>query len=221
MRKALLFAALVGCLVAAGSADATLPCAAYSSCAISATQSCADAGLRWCPKGDYGLITIRVTVRNCLNSPLAGCPVRLDISATGDTQNELATAALMIVGAASRLDTSDANGAVSYDITGGGCGRFQLNWTATATCATPEVQLCSNSTVYCVKSPDLNGNGGVNFLDTFKYAPQLSAGIGYCGDFNCNGAVNFLDTFVYAPHLSHGGTYAGFTMAVSALGECP
>lgn len=221
MRKGLLFAALVGCLIAAGSADATLPCAAYSACAISTSNSCADAQLRWCPKGDYGFITIRVTVRNCLNAPLAGCPVRLDLGAIGDPQNELGTAAMMIVGAASRLDTSDANGAVSYVITGGGCGRLQLNWTATATCATPEVQLCSNSTTYCVKSPDMNGNGTINFQDTFKYTPQLSAGVGYCADFNCNGLVNFQDTFTYTPHLSHGGTYAGFAATVGALGECP
>jgi len=224
MRKSLLLAAVVGCLVVAGTAQATLPCAAYSSCAIAPSNPCTGAGaadLRWCPKGDYGVINIRVTVRNCLNNPLPNCPVRLDLSAIGDPQNELGTVNMMIVGAASRLDTSDANGACHYVITGGGCGRFQLTWTATATCATPEVQLCQNVNTYCVKSPDMNGNGTVNYADTFKYIPQLNSGSGYCGDFNCNGGVNYTDTFVYAPHLNHGGSYPGFTMTAGALGDCP
>jgi hypothetical protein len=221
MRKTLLFAAVMGCLLVATTAMATLPCAAYSSCAISTTNSCATANVRWCPKGDYGKVVIRVTVRNCLNNPLANCPVRLDLAATGDPQNELGTASMMIVGAASRLDTSDVNGACSYEIWGGGCGRFRLNWTATATCATPEVQLCTQQTTYCAKSPDMNGNGTVNFQDTNKYLPQLLSGTGYCGDFNCNGSVNFQDTNVYLPHLLHGGTYTGFTMTAGTLGDCP
>ncbi len=47
-------------------------------------------------------------------------------------------------------------------------------------------------------------DGNVNFFDTFRYLPQLSAGSGWSGDFTCDGNVNFFDTFQYLPALSGG-----------------
>lgn len=221
MKKCLALLAVMGCLAIAGNAMATLPCAANSSCAIEAQNGngCADADLRWCPAGDMDQIVIRATVRNCLDDPLSGCTLRLDLAGQADPTD--ATANMMVVGTASRTAVSDANGAVAWFITGGGCGRFNLDWTITAECADPQVELCATSTQFCAKTADFNGDGTLNFFDTFKYLPQLTAGAGYCADLNCNGIANFFDTFQYLPHLTHGGTYAGFTLTVAALGTCP
>ena len=55
-----------------------------------------------------------------------------------------------------------------------------------------------------VKSPDFNGTGHINFTDTWKYLPELSAGIGICGNLSndASGLVNFTDTTKYLPHLN-------------------
>jgi len=224
MRRALtLFVALAGCMIVASSAMATLPCAANSSCAIEVENGlpCGDADLRWCPLDDMDHIIIRVTVRNCLNDPLEGCDIRLDLSGEADAQDELGGTDMGICGTQSSTATSDANGAVAFSLTGGGCGRFVLNWTATAECATPEVELCTNSDTLCAKSPDFNGDLQVNYFDTFKYLPQLNSGTGYCGDLQCDGIVNYFDTFQYLPHLNHGGSCTGWTLTAAVLGDCP
>ncbi|MFH1277377.1 MAG: hypothetical protein ABIK65_03245 [Candidatus Eisenbacteria bacterium] len=221
MKKTLALLAVVGCLAIAGSAFATLPCAANSSCAIEVQNGngCTTADLRWCPAGDMDHIIIRVTVRNCLDDPLEGCVVRLDLSGQSDAMD--GTSAMGVCGTMSSTATSDANGAVAFDLTGGGCGRFVLDWTATAECADPEVELCANSTELCAKSPDFNGDLTINFFDTFKFLPALNAGTGYCADFNCDNVVNFFDTFQFLPHLNHGGGCVGWTLTDAALGTCP
>lgn len=223
MRKCLLtVAALAGLLVMASGAMATLPCAANSSCALEISTTCTDADLVWCPGDDSGdTLFIRVTVRNCLDDPLDGCDIRLDLSGEGDPQDEISGGAMAICGTASRTATSDINGAVEFTITGGGCGRIVLNWTATAECATPEVELCDNSDTLCVKSADFNGSLNVNFLDTFVYLPALNSGTGYCADLSCDGGVNFLDTFKYLPHLASSCSCTGWTLTATTLGDCP
>ena len=224
MRKTLaLSAAIICCLAIASTAMATLPCAANSSCVIEVENSngCTTADLRWCPLGDMDHIIIHVTVRNCLDDPLEGCAIRLDLDGEADAQDEMGVADIAICGTQSMTSVSDANGAVAFILTGGGCVRFILNWTATAECADPEVELCANSTELCVKSPDMNGDLAVNFFDTFRYLPQLIGGAGYCGDFNCDGVVNFFDTFQYLPHLIHGGNCVGWTLTPVDLAECP
>ncbi|MBN1826520.1 MAG: hypothetical protein JW958_09650 [Candidatus Eisenbacteria bacterium] len=226
MRKSLaLFAALAGCLVIATGAWATLPCAANSSCAIEIDNTfsggCADADLVWCPGGDADFIVIRATVRNCLDDPLAGCNLRLDLDGQGDPQDEMGATNIAICGSQSQTQASDANGAAAWVITGGGCGRFDLDWTITAECATPEVELCDNTDQFCVKSADFTGDLTVNFFDTFKYLPALNSGLGYCADFNCDGAINFFDTFKYLPHLNGACSCTGWTLTAATLGECP
>ena len=225
MRKCLFtVAALAGILMMASGAMATLPCAANSSCALEISSTCADADLVWCPGDDSGdMLYIRVTVRNCLDDPLDGCDIRLDLSGEGDSQDEVA-GAMAICGSASMTETSDINGAVEFTITGGGCGRIVLNWTATAECATPEVELCDNSDTLCVKSADFTGDLAVNFLDTFKYLPALAGGSGYCADLSCDAgddSVNFLDTFKYLPHLAAACSCTGWTLTPTVLGDCP
>jgi hypothetical protein len=64
-----------------------------------------------------------------------------------------------------------------------------------------------------VKSPDLTGDGSVNFWDTFQLLPCLASATGYCCDFDCASIVNFWDTFQYLPHLTGAHTCSGVSLA--------
>ncbi len=194
----------------AGMATAGLPCAAYSTCDLAPVQirACSTTDVIWDAVGAAGYIGIVVTVRDCLNNPVDACDVRLDMSGTFDSNFGTAGVSGVLCGTGSMTGTTDANGAVSFDVYGGGCGVLVLDWTATALCATPEVELCNVSDTLCVKSTDFNGDGLTHFLDTFRYLPMLNATTGYCGDFagcSAGNGVNFLDTFAYLPAL--GGPY--------------
>jgi hypothetical protein len=174
--------------------------------------------LVWCPAGDLSRIVIRVRALGAAGAPCAGCP--LTITARFRGRPTLTGTNLWVCGAVASVltatVTTDANGVAVLPITGGGCGCLIVDYIVDATaCGGPPV-LCSGTAPFCVKSPDITGNGIVNFQDTFRYAPMLAAGFGYCGDFNCNGAVNFADTFQYAPHLAavHACTF-GSTVTIS------
>lgn len=207
MKKGLLI-----CMVAlfgfAGSAFAGLPCAAYSSCdlTLDISEGCTTTDLVWTPAGTADVIVISVTVRDCLENPVDTCQVRLDMSGSIDVHTSCGTNITgVICGSASSFATTDANGVAEFTVTGGGGGALFLDWTVTALCADPEVELCTSSDTLCVKSHDVNGSGNINFFDTFKYLPALNAGISYCVDWgSCNTAntVNFFDTFKYLPHLN-------------------
>lgn len=226
MRKLTVLFALAGCLLMASSAMATLPSPANTICVfeVQSVSSCADADAVWVPDGSRDLLCVKVTVRNALDNPLASCAVRLDVTAQADP-NSVVAANIGLCGstggAATFYDTTDANGAVEFCMTGGGCGALELSWTATALCASPEVELCSNVEALCVKSPDMTGDLQVQFADTFKYLPQLSAGSGYCGDFTCDGAITFVDNFVYLPPLANGASCSGNTLPTASLHSCP
>jgi hypothetical protein len=217
-------------MVVAGSiesASAGLPCAAYSSAVMELQRvsgtglPCGTCDVVWCPAGDYESVWIRVTVRDCLSSPVPSCAVRLDLSGRFDPNNDLGSPTSVngrICGASSRMATTDSNGAASFDLWGGGAAKFALNWVLTALCADPEIELAARDDTLCIKSFDLNGSGNVNFSDTFKFAPQLNTGAGYSSDFrDCSSAnrVNFRDSFLFAVHQSHfcpGGAGQSFTL---------
>jgi len=201
------------------------PSPANSECTIEIENSlpCGNADLRWCPGGDMDNIIVQVTVRDQNNDPIPDCTVRLDLSGECDPQDELGDNVNMaICGQPQRWNTTDVNGYAEFVITGGGCGRFYLNWVVTAECTYPEVELCDETTPnLCAKSPDFTGDLKINFLDTFKYLPQLSSSIGYSGDLSCDGNVNFFDTFQYLPHLANACQGTGFTLPKTTLGDCP
>jgi hypothetical protein len=234
MRKGLMIGLLaVTVLGVAATADAGLPCAAYSSTVMAFQRKtgtgfpCNETNLVWCPQGDYEKLLIRVTVRDCLSAPVATCDVRLDLSGQFDPTDDLGAATGIngrICGTASRTATTDANGAAVFEVVGGGGGKYALHWVVTALCADPDIELTAQDDTLCIKSLDFNGTGNINFLDTFKYAPFLSAGSGYSGDFqSCSDGnlVNFLDTFQYAPHLQGGHLCASsFTLTrITTMGS--
>ncbi len=227
MRKLSVLIALAGCLMMASSAMATLPSPANSVCVfeVQTTSPCADADALWIPDGSRDLLCVKVTVRNALADPLPLCVVRLDVTALAEPNAAVASDIGLCgstAGVAVFFDTTDANGAVEFCLTGGGCGELELSWTATALCASPEVELCSGVENLCVKSTDLNGSLSTTFLDTFKYLPMLASASGFCGDFNCNGGVNFLDTFLYLVPLSSAASCTGDAVPTASLGiACP
>jgi hypothetical protein len=209
MKKGLVFG-VVALLGLAGSAFAGLPCAAYSVCdlTIQNVTNCGTADLVWTPNELADYIVIRVTVRDCLENPVELCDVRLDMSGSFDANADVTTGVNgRICGSATQTGQTDANGAVSFNLSGGGAGAVMLDWTVTAQCADPEVELCANSDTLCAKSYDFNGSGNINFFDTFKYLPELNSGIGYSSDFaqcSTSNIVNFFDTFKYLPRLNNG-----------------
>ncbi len=223
MRKSTVLIALAGCLLMATSAMATLPSAGNSVCVfeVQSGSPCSDADAVWSPDGSLDLLCVKVTVRNALDSPLDLCAVRLDVSGLADPNGVVASDIGLCgstAGSATFYDTTNANGAVEFCMTGGGCGELELTWTATALCATPEVELCTGVEELCVKSPEFTGDLLVNFFDTFKYLPQLGATTGFCADLNCDGGqVNFFDTFMYLPALAGPASCSGDVLPTAAL----
>lgn len=182
--------------------------------------------LVWCPAGDLSRIVLRVKAVGTAGVPCVGCPLTAVFRFRGVPR--LTGANLWICGAVANTLTltaiTDAAGEAVFSFTGGGCGCLIVDYVVDATaCGGPPV-LCNGTDQFCVKSPDINGNGIVNFQDTIRYLPMLSAGTGYCGDFNCNGVVNFADTALYAPHLAgaHACTFGSTAILVpSCLWPCP
>jgi len=163
----------------AGTALAGLPCAAYSTCTLTLNTptACSTCDLVWAPDGSMDTIVLAVTVLDCLENPVDACDVRLDMSGEFDPNNDLGAGVnARICGTATVTQTTDANGVANFTIVGGGAGAIVLDYTVTAECADPEVELCANSDTLCVKSVDYNGTGNVNFFDTFKYLPALNTG---------------------------------------------
>ena len=207
-----------------GSAFAGLPCAAYSNCELATviTQGCTTTDIIWSPSNttaDY--VVIRGTVKDCIDNPVDTCDVQLDLSAGFDMNDDLvAGVSGRICGTSSSTTTTDANGYFEFTVTGGGSGAFIFDWTITALCADPSVEICASSDTLCAKSYDFNGSGNINFFDTFKYLPQLIAGVGYSSDFaacNTSNMVNFFDTFKYLPRLIAGDPCVGGSFLATSL----
>lgn len=215
MKACLLSAIVLALECLAGSAAAGLPCAVYSTCELAPVQTiapCSNTDVIWDPNGAAGHILITVTVKDCLDNPVDMCDVRLDISGEFKAHADISVSAGgFLCGTAGRFAQTNAAGAASFQVDGGGCGGLVLNWTATAGCASPEVELCSVSDTLCVKSTDFAGDGIINFFDTFNFLPVIGSGFGYCGDLtqcSAGNVINFFDTFVYLPAL---GTPYGCT----------
>jgi hypothetical protein len=149
-------------------------------------------------------MTVTVTVRNGSGNPIPGIPAGdVIVSGTGVSLNGRAMI-FCATGAATAqfasTQATNASGQVSFAVTQmGGCG--DVTWTATV----QGVSL-AGSAVATVRSPDLTGNGVVNFQDTNLFLILLQAASGYCGNLSgdAGNVVNFLDTAKYLPALIAG-----------------
>ncbi len=155
-----------------------------------------------CPAGDGdSVLTVTVTVIDGLGAPVAGIPAGdVVLNAAGVSSNgnniEFCNGTPDLAQWLSTAATN-ASGEATFTITNvGGCG------TITFTAEVQSIPLTSGAVV-SIKSPDFNGDGELNFFDTFLYIPELMAGTGSCGNLNNDAAgdVNFFDTNKYLTHL--------------------
>ncbi len=201
-------------------AEAGVPCAATSgrAMAIGGLHACNDADGVFSWQGNRSTIEICVTVRDCAMQPVEGSSVFLALDVAGDLTDEFSGSAEMRINIDGDLTgTTDAQGVSNWEVLVGGCGKVQIDWTATA----DGVELGNDTKTYCIKSYDMNGNGVVNFFDTFLCLPQYYAGTGWAANWNCTQPVNFFDLFEFLPDLNAGAQAAVSTAATPAtLGEC-
>jgi hypothetical protein len=172
---------------------------------LSTVEANDDVMLRPDGLGDSTL-TIKVTVRNADGDPVAGIPagdVVVDLVGTSLNGQSM----IFCAGGTNALQLSstaptNADGEALFSVTNaGGCADVAVT-------ATVQSVALTNGDVATMRSPDLNGNGVVNFQDTFLYAALLYAGTGYCGnlDGSPDGVVNFSDTVKYLPALAAGAS---------------
>ncbi|MFH1680978.1 MAG: hypothetical protein ABIH26_10080 [Candidatus Eisenbacteria bacterium] len=178
--------------------------------------------MNWCPgiaSNLFSTFTVEVTLRGAENEPCPECSLEVVGLFQGIPKNPPWTLSRSerayvswIEDTQVKRDTIDTlgpvpvitgdDGAVLVEFSGGGCGCVGFSGYAVVTGAGGFVLVPAEGVEMCVKSPDINGNGIVNFLDTFIYAPILHVGgSDYWADYNCNGVVNFVDTFTYAAGL--------------------
>lgn len=152
--------------------------------------------------GGDSTMTIVVTVRNGSGDPMVGIPagdvsvVLRGVSSLGEGMHfcESGEDTLFLLSA----EATDASGEVGFTVNEmGGCGAVTIEAAAQGVTIT-------GTAVSNVRSPDITGDGVVNFLDTFYYISMLNAATGYCGNFDgsADGVVNFLDTSKYLPALA-------------------
>ena len=150
------------------------------------------------------VMTIVVTVRNEQNNPVAGIPAG-DIAVLAEGVSSLGRGFHFCAGdgeTAVFYSTAPTDGSGETTILvreAGGCGVVTLSATVSG------IDLTAGA-VANVRSPDINGDGVVNYFDTFLYIPMLNAATGWCGNLNGSGdgVVNFFDTAKYLPSLANG-----------------
>ncbi|MBN1825457.1 MAG: T9SS type A sorting domain-containing protein [Candidatus Eisenbacteria bacterium] len=143
-------------------------------------------------------IRVTVTVHGELGDPIAGVPadsIRILLSYDPfDTQIHVCAGDTL-----NPASDTDSLGRAWIDVSAiGGCGYIF----ATATVCGRAI---NDTDTVLINSPDINGDGTVDYFDTFKYQMLLSAGTGWCGDFEhvqTPGTVTYFDTFKYSPHVT-------------------
>ncbi|MBN1824673.1 MAG: hypothetical protein JW958_00320 [Candidatus Eisenbacteria bacterium] len=99
-------------------------------------------------------------------------------------------------------DSTDAEGEAIIEIRRvGGCGTITLN----VEVAGIPIQHRASAEIV---SPDINGDGAVNYQDTFLYIGYLTVGSGWCGNLSRDsaGVVSFNDTMKFLPFLASGAS---------------
>jgi hypothetical protein len=176
-------------LLSSGAAFAGVPCAGTSSAVAGGKGICApDAAI--CPQGDYDVIDVTVTVKDCYGTPLMGLMV--DVTALpfgGDL--------CICPGEASKtVGPTDANGVThAYFSRFGGCANVEFS----AICSGIEL---GPSNYILVLSPDHNADCWVELVDFGEFALSYFK-VDACFDFNCDGIVELIDLGEFALHYLH------------------
>ncbi len=206
-------------------AMAAIPDPANSTCTLTFidNDACLDPAIPvWCPFGDMSFFELEVEILDGSSIPCGGLDLRIVIRLAGRASiagNDMFGCGFDAAGERLYNVTTNALGQATIQFSGGGCGCLEIGYVVEAA----PVTVCTGFITTCVKSPDLNGDGTINFFDTFQFLPCLGTGLGYCCDFTCDGAVNFFDVFQYLPHLSGGHSCLGnmLPLGTSCSASCP
>jgi len=155
------------------------------------------------PDGDGdSTLLITVTARDPEGNPIPGIPPEdIVVTAVGVSHNgesmHFCSSGLPQATFVPASPTDSAGSCTIAVAEVGGCGSITI---------TAEIQgiALSGNAVSEVRSPDLSGDGAVNFTDTFLFVSYLSATTGYCGNLSGDpgGRVDFWDTIKFLPFLS-------------------
>jgi hypothetical protein len=201
MSKMVLTACTAVVLVAllSGMAFAGLPCEGTSTVVATGSGFCAGVpGAALCPNGDYDVITVTVTVRDCYGDVLPGKDVVVWAYSDDEfcycpdgepTPYELEDTKL--------AGTTDAAGMVTAEFKKiGGCGQMKFY-------ATVEDVVLGPSNWMRIASFDFNPPDCVVNLSDFGEFAKVYFSSDPCGDYNCDGAVNLSDFGEFAKHYFH------------------
>jgi hypothetical protein len=152
--------------------------------------------------GTGGALVATATVRDERGNPMPGVPAGEVVlyaaaaSALGQGMRFCATAMPQAVFPSSA--PTDSAGRATFTVEHfGGCGTIALG-------AEVGGVAILNVEVANVLSPDLNGDGVVNFQDAFLFTAYLRSGTGSCGnlDRDPQGIVNFSDTAIFVRYFA-------------------
>jgi hypothetical protein len=193
--------ALIACaglvLSISGIALAGVPCAGTTTVVATGNAGCAP-GAAICPYGDFDIVTVTVTVRDCYGTPLAGQTVLVNAIPVGGpfcycpdgepAPNDYEDS--KIVG------PTNAAGVIAATFRKfGGCGYMDFYGTIGTVTAGP------SASIY-IANADNNGDCVVNLVDFGNFASDYLTGDA-CHDYDCNGIVNLVDFGSFATHYRH------------------
>jgi hypothetical protein len=181
---------------------AGVPCAGTTTVTATGNGSCAP-GAAMCPNGDYDVVDVTVTVKDCYGTPLAGEMVTVNANPAGTpfcycadgepSPNDLSDSKM--------VGPTNASGVVvaQFDKVGG-CGNMEFYATIGTVIAGPSVPIY-------IANPDNTGDCVANLVDFGNFAlvfNQLPADP--CMDYNCDGLVDLIDFGQFALHFNHACT---------------
>jgi hypothetical protein len=195
----ILVVAALGLVTAAGPAESGLPCFLPERCGFGISPPAAGCQYRFDAAGGLDELSIAVTLRDCFDSPVAGC----DISATLAPNAE--TDALCGCSPLRQMEVSDAAGTCEYSFSGLG-GRGSLDITLTVHCI-GDIEIFRQAIQFT--TPDLDGScepppaSSTGVIDLGLWAWGLSDDLPH-SDFDCSGDVGIVDLGIWASGLLAG-----------------
>lgn len=183
----MVLALLVGLVLSAGVASATIPDDAF----CSVTPCDALGGMLVCPNlpSAPSFSEFTVNVRNSDNEAIPDAFVEIIFGVPG---NHFFCTSATLTG------TTDINGNVTFNIAAGGC-----------TMATDAVRIIANTvqirTYDTVKSPDYDGSsdGTVSGTDFVVFGQAFASGAGGCDDFTNDGVTDGSDFVIFGQGWGH------------------
>lgn len=190
-------------LLISGVALAGVPCAGTTTVVATGSGSCAP-GAAICPNGDYDIVNVTVTVKDCYGTPLAGQMVTVNATPAGTPfcycpDGEAAPNDFEDSKIVGPTNASGVTSAVFSKF--GGCGDMEFYATIGTVIAGPSVSIY-------IASPDNDGNCSVGLVDFGNFALAFPAAAPHdpCMDYNCSGDVDLVDFGQFALHFNHNCT---------------